>query len=379
MKTFGLVFISCIAFTSFGQIGIGTDTPDKSSILEVYSLKKGFLPTRLSNEQRREIPSPETGLIIFNTDNDCLQYYTGLAWFDPCCSDVVENGIDGFNYLLRMDPSDETKLIALNTTNGSSLGTQASHGDYIYSFTSSTVGAEALVYAFESSGEKGTNGHDIFQYTQTPNLVYYKASAFISRLKNFDGSNDEASRIEYDFPVDYQGEFDIFLVARMDSSATPYPGYSSFFSSTDDANNTYSFQLGVGNDNSTLSINGTECTNDYYLLNYTKVSQARICGTTSGDRFPAADGNLHTFNINSKIHPTNASKRIFSLFIDGNLVESDSTLDEYMKIDMLRLFSNRFSSKGGRSDISELLVFTSTLTDNDRSVLNKYLICKYGE
>jgi len=380
MKIYLSIITSAIlCIQSYAQVGIGTSSPDGSAILDVKSTTKGFLPPRLSNTQRGSIPSPTAGLFIYNTDNNCIQYYTGSDWYDPCCKMAVDDGIDGFSYLLRLDPSEDSVLIALNTTNGTSLGTVAAHGDYVYSFTSSTVGEEELVYTYVSSGEKGVNGHDLFQYIQTSNPVDYKASAYITRLKNFDGANDKASRIQYDFSVDYQGDFDIFLVARMDSNAAPYPGYSSFFSSSDDSDNDYSFQMGVGNTTSTLSINGTQCTNDYYLLNYTKTSEARMCGTTSGDRINATDGNLHTFNINSSIHPTNASKRVFSLFIDGVLIESDSTLDDYMKIDMLRLFSNRNSSKGARSDISEILVFTSVLTVAERASLNQYLVCKYGE
>ena len=284
---------------------------------------------------------------------------------------------DNFNYLLRLDPSDETKLIKMDTNTGTSLGTSSINEDYIYSFISSTPGTEALVYANEPTGETATNGHAIFQYTKTTNTVSYKSTSYISRVKNYSGS--DASGLRYDFLTDHQGEFDIFLVARMDSSALPFPSYASFFSSSDNSTNSYSCQIGVGNNSTTTSINGTPCTNDYYLLNYRKTSGSRLCGTTNGERVNAGDGNVHTCNINSSTHPTNPAKRIFSLFIDGNLVESDSTLDDYMKIDMLRLFSNRNTSSGATSDISEVLVFTYALTTEDRTTLNKYLICKYGE
>lgn len=318
-------------------------------------------------------------MVIYNTSNKCIQYYIGSDWYDPCCKVAVDDGIDGFNYILRLDPSADSVFIALNTTNGTSLGTIGTDGDYIYSFTSLTVGEEELVYTFVPSGEASSNSHELFQYIQTPNPIDYKASAYISRLKNFDGAMGDASRIRYDLPVDHQGEFDIFLVAIMDSSAVPYPGFSSFFSSAFDPSTPYSFQMGVGNREQTLSIHGTSCPKEYYALHYTKTSDVRMCGTTSADRIDATDGNLHTFNINSSAHPTNPSKHVFSLFIDGVLIDSDSTLDEYMIIDKLRLFSNRNTTKGARSDISEILVFTSVLTAAERTILNKYLVCKYGE
>lgn len=379
MKTLGLLIAAsaCFVFKLNAQIGIGTITPDNSAIVELSSTTKGFLPPRLSNIERRLITSPEPGLVIYNTDNQCIQYYIGADWYDPCCKNSVNQGIDGFSYLLRLDPSDETTLVALDTTDGTSLATQAGDEDYIYSFTSSTVGAESLIYSFVGGGETATNGHAVFQYTKTSNPIDYKSTSFISRLKNYSGS--DASGIRYDFPSDHQGEFDVFLVGRMDSSASPFPSFSSFFSSSDNSGNNYSFQLGVGNNETTTSVNGTPCTNEYYMLNYKKTSGSRLCGTTSANRISASDGVLHTFNINSSIHPTNASKRVFSLFVDGVLIESDSTLDDYMKIDMLRLFSNRNTTAGGKSDISEVLVFTSTLSTDERETLNDYLVCKYGE
>ncbi len=377
MKVFLTLLLGGFIFNLNAQIGIGTSIPHPSAILDISSSSKGFLPPRLTNEQRSIIASPEPGLIIYNLDNDCIQYYNGTNWYDPCCENSVSLGIDNFNYLLRLDPSDETKLIKMDTNNGTSLGISSINEDYIYSFISSTPGTEALVYANQPTGETATNGHAIFQYTKITNAVSYKSTSYISRVKNYSGS--DASGLRYDLPADHQGEFDVFLVARMDSSALPYPKFASFFSSSDNASNSYSFQLGVGNNSTTTSINGTPCTNDYYLLNYRKTSVSRLCGTTNGDRVNAGEGNLHTFNINSSTHPINPAKRVFSLFIDGNLVESDSTLDDYMKIDMLRLFSNRNTSSGATSDISEVLVFTHALTTEDRKTLNEYLICKYGE
>lgn len=378
MKTLLSLTVLFLSINTYAQVGIGTTSPHSSALLEVSSNSKGFLPPRLTNAERKTLASPEPGLMIYNTDNDCIQYYNGFDWYDPCCRNSVDNGIDGFSYLLRLDPSDATKLVKMDTTDGSSLGVNPINEDYVYSFTSSTPGSETLVYASEVAGEVATNGHAVFQYTTTSNPIDYKSTSFISRVKNFSGT--DASGIRYDLTPDHQGEFDIFLVARMDSSATPYPGYSSFFSSTDNSSNDYSFQIGVGNNTSTTSVNGTECTNEYYTINYRKTAGARLCGTTSGDRIDASDGSLHTFNINCSDNPTDGgTTKVFSLYIDGNLIESDSTLANYMNIDMLRLFSNRNTTAGGKSDISEILVFTSALTTSEREILNDYLVCKYGE
>ena len=47
--------------------------PDSSAILELADTTKGFLPTRLTTNQRNAISNPAEGLIIFNTDSKCFE------------------------------------------------------------------------------------------------------------------------------------------------------------------------------------------------------------------------------------------------------------------------------------------------------------------
>jgi hypothetical protein len=50
------------------SIGIGTKDPNITSILEIVSTTKGFLPPRMTNAQRTAITSPAVGLIVYCTD-----------------------------------------------------------------------------------------------------------------------------------------------------------------------------------------------------------------------------------------------------------------------------------------------------------------------
>lgn len=65
------------------NVGIGTTSPDNTSILELRSTTQGFLVPRMSTAQRTAISSPADGLLIYNTDNDRFEYYNaGLTqWF----------------------------------------------------------------------------------------------------------------------------------------------------------------------------------------------------------------------------------------------------------------------------------------------------------
>ncbi len=64
---------------SVGQIGIGTTTPDASSVLDVYSIDKGVLLPRMSEIQRDAISSPAEGLMVYNLTSNCLEINVGTS------------------------------------------------------------------------------------------------------------------------------------------------------------------------------------------------------------------------------------------------------------------------------------------------------------
>lgn len=59
------------------QIGVGTSNPEASSLLDLNSNSKGFLPPRLSETEKVGITNPATGLMVFNTTNNDLETNTG--------------------------------------------------------------------------------------------------------------------------------------------------------------------------------------------------------------------------------------------------------------------------------------------------------------
>ncbi len=71
-----------------GNIGIGTVTPDNSSKLEIKSSNKGFLPPRLTTTERDSILNPADGLIIFNINSGCPNYYYNGLWYEWCGNGV---------------------------------------------------------------------------------------------------------------------------------------------------------------------------------------------------------------------------------------------------------------------------------------------------
>ena len=60
--------------------GINILQPDTSAILHLESTDRGFLPPRMTSQQRDSIFDPKYGLTIFNTEDSTLQYFTGRCW-----------------------------------------------------------------------------------------------------------------------------------------------------------------------------------------------------------------------------------------------------------------------------------------------------------
>ena len=67
-------------FPPSGAAGIGTVTPNASSILEVKSTTKGVLVPRMTKTQRDAIVSPVQGLLIYQTNSTPGIYYYEGAW-----------------------------------------------------------------------------------------------------------------------------------------------------------------------------------------------------------------------------------------------------------------------------------------------------------
>jgi hypothetical protein len=78
-----LILFALIPVLTPAQVSINTDgsAPHSSSMLEVKSTSKGFLPPRMTFAQRVAIASPATGLILYQTDGvPGYYYYTGSSW-----------------------------------------------------------------------------------------------------------------------------------------------------------------------------------------------------------------------------------------------------------------------------------------------------------
>jgi hypothetical protein len=71
---------NAISIKTGGNIGIGTNTPDNSAILDISSTLKGLLITRMTGDQRDLIPNPADGLLVYVTDDSTFYVYAKSEW-----------------------------------------------------------------------------------------------------------------------------------------------------------------------------------------------------------------------------------------------------------------------------------------------------------
>ena len=123
MKRIKMLFFNIIQLavvTASAQMGIGTNTPDASSLLDLTSTTKGLLMPRMTTLQQSNLLNPAIGLTIFNSSNGQLETNKG----------------DGLGGALWTGGSATTGVTAPLGTNTSQLATTefvlANSGNYIF-------------------------------------------------------------------------------------------------------------------------------------------------------------------------------------------------------------------------------------------------------
>jgi hypothetical protein len=75
-----LSFFTSISSVGQNNIGIGTNNPQSSSILDITSSDKGFLLPRMSSARRLAISNPSEGLLVFDSSEHRLYQVQDGQW-----------------------------------------------------------------------------------------------------------------------------------------------------------------------------------------------------------------------------------------------------------------------------------------------------------
>lgn len=87
---FGIAIVDSNASNYFaGQVGIGIDSVNNSSALEISSTTQGFLPPRMTEAERDAISTPAQGLMVFNTNTGTIDVWDGAMWDTTSTHDPV--------------------------------------------------------------------------------------------------------------------------------------------------------------------------------------------------------------------------------------------------------------------------------------------------
>jgi hypothetical protein len=110
-KTISLILLFLIVMgTCYAQVGLGTSNPHPSAIFEVAGTNKGFLPPRMTLQQRNQMASPEPGLFIYCSDccaDGAISVYQTNGWesLKPCPDIDLDN--DGVRNITDIDDDND--------------------------------------------------------------------------------------------------------------------------------------------------------------------------------------------------------------------------------------------------------------------------------
>lgn len=90
MKKIILTSVLILSIFGYSQVGIGTDTPHSSSILELEASDKAFVLTRVANTAA--VPDPINGMVIYDNSSNCIKVYENNSWSD-CLSNEHKTSV----------------------------------------------------------------------------------------------------------------------------------------------------------------------------------------------------------------------------------------------------------------------------------------------
>ncbi|HEX2629753.1 MAG TPA: hypothetical protein VHM26_12090, partial [Chitinophagaceae bacterium] len=76
------LFVVMFSFTALQSqsVGVGTNTPHSSAILDVQSSNKGVSLPSMTTAQRKNINDPKPGLLVYDLDKNTIYMYDGGQW-----------------------------------------------------------------------------------------------------------------------------------------------------------------------------------------------------------------------------------------------------------------------------------------------------------
>jgi len=172
LKTRALTLLGIFfALSAYGQQNVSIsdvpNTPNASSVLDVYSTSKGMLVPRLTTAQRLAIAAPANGLLVFDTDVNCFMFYTSVpvSWNSLCAAGVPLNGTSTVSSTIVIAPgaacaNGGITILMGNDTNANGIldPTEITSTNNICNGLTGPAGAAGAVGAVGPQGPIGLTG-----------------------------------------------------------------------------------------------------------------------------------------------------------------------------------------------------------------------------
>lgn len=163
-----------------GRVGIGTNTPHPSAILEIKNTTHGFLPPRMTKAQMDAIVNPSLGLVIYCTD--CFAGNTGCVMVNdsnnesiPKWGSLCSSNASGPN-VLTLECTNATVTGALYagvSASGvsSSVPYTGGNGGMYHAENFNSTGVAGLIASLSGGTLNTGNGSLVFNIIGTPSVA----------------------------------------------------------------------------------------------------------------------------------------------------------------------------------------------------------------
>jgi hypothetical protein len=167
------------------QVGeTNTTSHDTSSALQIDATNRGFLPPRITTQQRNAIVSPKSGLVIYNITTNCLEWFQDNAWYNACgANNISSNGtavvaswecsVDSSgDMIINLPVDDVTQTVSAQVVAIGNYEISASAGGVTFSATGRFTSTGPQTIVLKAVGKPIVSGNTPFVLNTIPNCSF---------------------------------------------------------------------------------------------------------------------------------------------------------------------------------------------------------------